>query len=269
MKSARVVKGARCTNYGDCQAADTGKRVGATICPECGRPTIGPRGFRLAAGPKVFLVVSAGLVVFGAIAYFGAGGVWQSIQDHRLASFLGTESDAKISETESNVDPRKRGSRNPQGMPEGMLPPSWWQRVWGLPSDGDMRRALQREIKPGVKIKKIKLVAQKDLGGGKHALEYEVTARIERTVFTVASKKAVALKGRKLDPGEQDLLKDLILAPNLPPGQFYDWDHKEVLENPTESAIFSWNVSEAEKVGGQWIPIAWEPFPMEKHPILH
>jgi len=120
-----------------------------------------------------------------------------------------------------------------------------------------------------VKIKKIKLVAQKNLGGGKFALEYEVTARIERTVFTVAAKKVESLPGRKLDPQEQELLQDLILAPNLPPGQLYDWNYKVVLENPTESAIFSWNVSEAEKNGGCWIPIAWEPFPMEKHPILH
>ena len=262
-----MTKGARCSNYGECEIADTGKRVNANVCPECRHPTVGSKKGANFNGGKPGLILFVGIVVVGAALFFGIPAAWDWFQTQRLSAYLGDE--ASTGESSATEEGRQRGSRNPQGMPEGMSPPSWWQRVWGLPSDGDMRRALQREIKPGVKIKKIKLVAQKDLGGGKHALEYEVTARIERTVFTVASKKTVALKGRKLDPGEQDLLKDLILAPNLPPGQFYDWDHKEVLENPTESAIFSWNVSEAEKVGGQWIPIAWEPFPMEKHPILH
>ena len=262
-----MTKGARCTNYGECQLADTGKKVNAAVCPECKRPTVGPKkGFPFKAGkPGLYLVL--GLAILGGVLFFGVPAAWDWFQTQRLASFLDEEPGA--ADASSAEGGRQRGSRNPQGMPEGMTPPSWWQRVWGLPSDGDMRRALQREIKPGVKIKKIKLVAQKNLGGGKFALEYEVTARIERTVFTVSSKKAAALPGRKLDPDEQELLKDLVLAPNLPPGQIYDWERKEVLENPTESAIFSWNVSEAEKIDGRWLPVAWEPFPMEKHHMSH
>jgi len=262
-----MTKGARCTNYGECQIADTGKKVSATVCPECKHPTTGPKkGVSFRAGkPGLFLVL--GIAVLAGTIFLGVPAAWDWFQSQRLSVFLDEE--AATGESSAPGEGRQRGSRNPQGMPEGMSPPSWWQKVWGLPSDGDMRRALQRVIKPGVKIKKIKLVAQKSLGGGKFALEYEVTARIERTVFTINSKKAALLPGRKLDSDEQELLKDVIFAPNLPPGQIYDWDKKEVLENPTESAIFSWNVSEAEKIDGVWIPIAWESFPMEKHHISH
>ena len=262
-----MTKGARCTNYGECQIADTGKKVNAAICPECKRPTVSPKKSLALKGGKPGLLLVLGFIIVGGALFFGVPAAWDWFQTQRLAEFLDEE--AVTGEASAQGEGRQRGSRNPQGMPEGMAPPSWWQRVLGLPSDGDMRRALQRELKPGVKMKKFKLVAQKNLGGGKFALEYEVTARIERAVFTVTSKKAASLPGRKLDAEEQDLLKDLVLAPNLPPGQIYDWDHKEVLENPTESAIFSWNVSEAEKIDGRWLPVAWEPFPMEKHHMSH
>jgi len=69
----------------------------------------------------------------------------------------------------------------------------------------------------------------------------------------------------KLKPDEAELFKEVVRVPNLKPGESYDWGKKRLVEDTKESATFTWNVGEARKVRGRWIPISWAPFVLERH----
>ena len=58
-----MTKGARCSNYGECEIADTGKRVNANVCPECRHPTVGSKKGANFKGGKPGLILFVGIVV--------------------------------------------------------------------------------------------------------------------------------------------------------------------------------------------------------------
>jgi len=276
------MKNARCTNYGDCTIADSGKRFQGDFCPECKRPAPPQGKAGLSTGATVAITLA---VVFFLLLGLGGAGAWYAYQWWRgQVDELVVEDETAPQEKakgwtwpwqKEKEDPESasvpkdevevRGSKRFEGMPEEMAPPKWWQKWWGLPSDGDLKQALQKQVKPSVRIRSLKLVAMKKLDADTFALEYEVTARVEKAVYAVPSSPASVPADWKLKPDEAELFKEVVRVPNLKPGESYDWGKKRLVEDTKESATFTWNVGEARKVRGRWIPISWAPFVLERH----
>lgn len=277
------MKNARCTNYGDCSVADSGKSYQGDFCPECKKPATGPASKGLSSGATIAITLTALFLVFAGLVGVGAWYAWNWWQSQvdELVVEDGTATppekkgswtwpwqknkQAGAAETHAESESEIPGSRKFEGMPEEMTPPKWWQKWWGLPSDGDLKKSLQKQVKPGVRIRSLKLVAVKKLEADCFALEYEVTARVERAVYSVPSAPASVPATWNLKPDEAELFKEVVRAPNLRPGDSYDWSKKRLVEDAKESATFTWNVGEARKINGRWVAMRWAPFVLERH----
>ena len=141
----------------------------------------------------------------------------------------------------------------------------WWERIRELPNESGVRLVLRRHLAGDVDLRRIEPVSREPLGGAVR-LSYLVTVspRSEEFLVPVEPGGIPAGTGRI----EAGLLRYLLFAPGLPPGEVFTLGDKVPVASAGAPYRFQWTVRRATSTGGIWRIREVDPTPFEGSPEL-
>jgi hypothetical protein len=150
------------------------------------------------------------------------------------------------------------------------VPPSaqrfgWWDRIRKLPNESGVRLALRRHLAPEVNLRDLRPIRREPLPDGVR-ISYLVTVEPRSSEFLVLIGPAGIPAGTR--KSEEGLMRHLLFAEGLPPGQVFTLGDKALVAPAGSSYRFQWTVRRATADGGLWRIREVDPTPFEASPDL-
>lgn len=158
-----------------------------------------------------------------------------------------------------------------KGSPGFWAPPAarqkfgWWERIRKLPNESGVRLVLRRHLAPDVDLREVEPVSREALPDGVR-VSYLVTVSPRSEEFLVPIEPAGIPAGTgKI---EAELMRFLLFAPGLPPGEVFTLGDKLPVASAGSPYRFRWTVRRATSTGGIWRIREVDPTPFEGSPDL-
>ncbi|MDD4932457.1 MAG: hypothetical protein PHO89_03210 [Methylacidiphilaceae bacterium] len=149
--------------------------------------------------------------------------------------------------------------------PPSAQPFRWWDRIRKLPNESGVRIALRRHLASDIDLRDLRPIRLEPLSSGVR-VSYLVTIEPGSSEFLLPIEPA----GIAVGTGKREaaLMRHLLFATGLPPGQLFILGDKMLVAPAGSAYRFQWTVRRATTEGGLWHIREVDPTPFEGSPEL-